>query len=72
VYSGVLATARGLVFSGSDEGNFFALDARTGKPLSDFQTGGQIVANPISFAIDGRQLVTIAAGRPLYVFEVKP
>ncbi len=67
-WAGVLATAGGLVFSGSDEGNFFALDARTGKPLWDFQTGGQIAANPVSFTIDGRQCVAIAANRVLYVF----
>jgi len=67
-WSGVLATAGGLVFSGSDEGNFYALDARTGKPLWDFQTGGPIAANPISFAVDGRQYIAIAANRVLYVF----
>jgi alcohol dehydrogenase (cytochrome c) len=66
-WAGVLSTAGGLVFSGSDEGNFFALDAKTGQPLWDFQTGGQIAANPISFAIDGRQQVAIAADRVLYV-----
>ena len=71
-WAGVLATAGGLVFSGSSEGNFFALDARTGKPLWDFQTGGLIAANPISFAIDGRQAVAIAANRVLYVFEAAP
>jgi alcohol dehydrogenase (cytochrome c) len=32
---GTLATAGGVVFSGSDEGNFYALDAETGKPLWD-------------------------------------
>jgi alcohol dehydrogenase (cytochrome c) len=67
-WAGVLATAGGLVFSGSDEGNFFALDARTGKPLWDFQTGGGIAANPVSFTIDGKQCVAIAADRVLYVF----
>jgi len=67
-WSGVLATAGGLVFSGSDEGNFYALDARTGEPLWDFQTGGPIAANPISFAVDGRQYIAIAANRVLYVF----
>ncbi len=67
-WAGVLATAGGLVFSGSDEGNFFALDARTGKPLWDFQTGGPIAANPVSFAVDGKQCVAIAADRVLYVF----
>jgi alcohol dehydrogenase (cytochrome c) len=69
-WAGVLSTAAGLVFSGSDEGNFFALDAKTGKPLWDFQTGGGIAANPISFNIDGRQCIAIAAGRVLYVFSL--
>jgi len=64
----VLSTAGGLVFSGTDEGNFYALDARTGKPLWDFQTGGSISSNPISFTMDGRQYVAITADRVLYVF----
>ena len=67
-WAGVLSTAGGLVFSGSDEGEFYALDALTGKPLWNFQTGGPIAANPISFAVDGRQRVAIAADRVLYVF----
>jgi alcohol dehydrogenase (cytochrome c) len=67
-WAGVLATGGGLVFSGSDEGNFYALDGRTGKPLWDFQTGGPIAANPISFAVDGKQYVAVAANRVLYVF----
>jgi alcohol dehydrogenase (cytochrome c) len=67
-WAGVLATGGGLVFSGSDEGNFFALDARTGKPLWDFQTGGPIAANPVSFAIAGKQCIAVAASRVLYVF----
>ncbi len=67
-WSGVLATAGGLVFCGANEGNFFALDAATGKPLWDFQTGGVVVANPISFLIDGKQHVAIAAGQALFVF----
>ena len=69
-WAGVLSTAGGLVFSGSDEGNFFALDAATGKPLWDFQTGAGIAANPISFTVDGRQAVAIAAGRVLYVLTL--
>jgi alcohol dehydrogenase (cytochrome c) len=67
---GVLSTAGGLVFSGSREGWFFALDARTGKPLWRFQTGGTIWANPVSFAVDGRQHVAIAAGGGLFVFAL--
>ena len=66
--AGILSTAGGLVFSGSDEGNFFALDAASGAPLWEFQTGGSIGANPISFTLDGHQCVAIAADRVLYVF----
>ncbi len=67
-WSGVLSTGGGLVFSGSDEGNFFALNASTGRPVWQFQTGGKIAANPISFGMDGKQYVAMAAGRVLYVF----
>lgn len=67
-WAGVLSTAGGLVFSGSDEGNFYALDARTGKPLWDFQTGGAVGANPISFTVDGKQRIAISANAVLYVF----
>ena len=67
-WAGVLSTAGGLVFSGSDEGNFYALDARTGEPLWDFQTGGGITANPVSFTADGHQCIAISADRVLYVF----
>ena len=34
-WAGVLSSAGGLVFSGSDEGNFYALDARNGNALWD-------------------------------------
>jgi alcohol dehydrogenase (cytochrome c) len=67
-WSGVLSTAGGLVFSGSDEGNVFALDAVNGKPLWNFQTGGPVFSNPISFAVDGKQCVAFTADRVLYVF----
>jgi alcohol dehydrogenase (cytochrome c) len=64
----VLATAGGLVFGGTDEGNVFAIDASTGAPLWQFQAGGGVRTNPISFAIEGRQHVAISAGGALFVF----
>jgi len=70
-WAGVLSTAGGVVFGGSNEGNFYALDALSGKPLWDFQTGGAIAANPISFLIDGKQHVAIAAGHSLFVFGLQ-
>lgn len=65
---GVLSTAGGLVFSGNRDGNFFALDAASGRPLWHFQTGGLVWANPISFLVDGRQCVAIASGSAIFLF----
>jgi alcohol dehydrogenase (cytochrome c) len=67
-WAGVLSTGGGLVFGGSNEGNFYALDAKSGKPLWDFQTGSSIESNPISFVIDEQQHVAVAAGRAIFVF----
>jgi alcohol dehydrogenase (cytochrome c) len=71
-YSGVLSTAGGLVFGGTREGNFFALDAETGQPLWRFQTGAPIAADPVSFLVDGRQHIALAAGQAIFVFAIKP
>jgi alcohol dehydrogenase (cytochrome c) len=69
-WAGVMSTAGGLVFGGSNEGNFFALDDTTGEALSEFQTGGEVRANPITFMVDGRQYVAVAAGVSLFVFAL--
>lgn len=69
-WAGVMATAGGLVFGGSNEGNFFALDEKTGKPLWQFQTGGSIRSGPMSFLADGKQHVSIAGGRAIFVFAL--
>ena len=66
----MLSTAGGLVFGGSEEGDFFALDASTGKSLWNFQTGGEITANPITYLSNGKQHVVIAAGQALLAFAL--
>jgi alcohol dehydrogenase (cytochrome c) len=68
--AGLLSTAGGLLFGGTAEGNFFALDAFTGQALWQFQIGSEIRANPISFAVDGKQYVAIAAGNAIVAFAV--
>jgi alcohol dehydrogenase (cytochrome c) len=70
LWAGVMATAGGLVFGSTNEGNVYALDATTGAALWDFQTGGSCAANPISFQLDGRQHVAIACGLALFVFAL--
>src|SRR5262249_14227609 len=69
-WAGVMSTAGGLVFSGSNEGNFFALDATTGKPLWQFQTGAAIRSGPIAFGAAGKQHIAVAAGRAVFVFAL--
>ena len=66
--AGLLSTAGGLVFGSSGEGDFFALDSQSGKPLWRFQTGGRMASNPVSYAVDGEQRIAIAAGHAIYVF----
>jgi alcohol dehydrogenase (cytochrome c) len=68
--AGVLATRGDVVFAASAEGNLIALDARSGKSLWYFQTGGQIMASPISYSVDGMQFVAIVAGNMLYSFAL--
>jgi PQQ-dependent dehydrogenase (methanol/ethanol family) len=63
VYSGVLATAGDVVFYGTLEGWFVALDARTGTELWKFHTGSGIVGNPITYlGPDGKQYVAVYSG----------
>jgi glucose dehydrogenase len=59
--SGVLTTATDLVFSGSREGHFFALDARSGALLWRTSLGGTVLSGPMSYAVGGRQYVAVSA-----------
>ena len=70
-WAGLLATAGGLVFGGTNEGTFFALHAESGKLLWSFQTGGPVLANPVSYSSGGKQHVAIAAGRTLLTFAIE-
>jgi alcohol dehydrogenase (cytochrome c) len=66
--AGLLSTAGGLLFAGDQQGFLTAHDARTGKPLWHFNTGRQISASPISYAVRGVQHVAIAAGANVIAF----
>ena len=59
--SGVMTTSD-LVFQGTAEGDFNAMDARTGKVIWTKNLGTGIVAPPITYLVDGVQYVTIAVG----------
>jgi alcohol dehydrogenase (cytochrome c) len=66
-YGGLLSTGGGLVF-GASGGFCFALDADTGREVWRLALGGTTKAAPISFAVDGRQVIAVAAGHALFVF----
>jgi alcohol dehydrogenase (cytochrome c) len=66
----VLSTAGGLVFSGTDEGNFFALDAVSGKPLWEIFMGHAARSNPISYEVDGKQYIFETAGNAYMAFTL--
>ena len=66
--NGVMATAGNILFGGTTEGNIFALDAKTGKHLWRFATGGFVISNPITYMAAGKQYVAMTAGDVLIAF----
>jgi alcohol dehydrogenase (cytochrome c) len=58
----VLSTAGGLIFTGDVEGHFFALDARNGHKLWQFQTGSGNRGSSITYWVNGRQYIATPSG----------
>jgi len=58
----VLSTAGDLIFSGDPEGNFFALDAKTGAKLWSFQTGSGHRGSAVSYSVNGKQFIATPSG----------
>ena len=67
---GTVSTAGGLLFFGDDAQSFEAVDAQNGKPLWHFNTGQDMSASPMTYAIDGRQYVAIAVGSDIFTFAL--
>jgi alcohol dehydrogenase (cytochrome c) len=65
-----MTTAGGVVFFGDDAQSFEAVDARDGKPLWHFNTGQDIGASPMTYAVQGKQYVAVAAGSDIYSFAL--
>src|SRR5690349_5425208 len=63
VWSGALVTAGDVVFYGTMDNWFKAVNARTGEVLWQFRTDSGIIGQPITYrAPDGKQYVAILAG----------
>jgi len=69
--AGILTTASDLLFSGGREGYFYALDARTGAPLWKANVGGTVASGTMTYSVNGRQYVSVAAGNSLFTFALK-
>jgi alcohol dehydrogenase (cytochrome c) len=70
-WGGVMSTASGLVFYCDDAGAFAAVDAKTGAPLWHFNTNQSLRASPMTYALDGRQYVAVAAGPNIIAFALQ-
>jgi alcohol dehydrogenase (cytochrome c) len=59
---GIMATAGGVVYTGEGNGTFKGYDSATGNLLWKFQAGAGVNAPPVSYTIDGKQYIAVAAG----------
>jgi glucose dehydrogenase len=63
VWSGTVATAGDVVFYGTMDGYFKAVDAKTGDPLWQFKTDSGVISQPVSYkGPDGKQYVAVLSG----------
>ncbi|MGC1461500.1 MAG: PQQ-binding-like beta-propeller repeat protein [Terracidiphilus sp.] len=65
--AGVMSMAGGLIAFGAGD-QFEIDDARTGKPLWSFGLSQQAHSSPMSFGINGKQYLAVAAGDTVYAF----
>ncbi|MBV9612620.1 MAG: PQQ-dependent dehydrogenase, methanol/ethanol family [Acidobacteriaceae bacterium] len=70
MWAGTVATAGGLVFFGDDDGQLVAVDAWTGEDLWHYSMGQLLTASPVTFSIEGKQYVVIAAATDVFAFSL--
>jgi PQQ-dependent dehydrogenase (methanol/ethanol family) len=62
MYAALTPTAGNVLFTGDLNGDFLALDARDGKSLYGFNTGGPIAGGIVTYELNGRQYIAVASG----------
>lgn len=68
--AGILTTAGHLLFTADNSGNLLALDPATGRTLWHLNVGGDLVASPMSYQLDGRQYLLVPIQDMLYAFSL--
>ena len=69
--AGILGTAGGLLFYGDPSGYFVAADERNGNTLWRVPLHATIKTSPMTYTVDGKQYVTLAAGSNVMTFAVE-
>jgi alcohol dehydrogenase (cytochrome c) len=62
--SAVTTTSGNVVFTGELTGDFLVLDARNGRELYRFNTGGAIGGGLVTYEQAGKQYVAVMSGKP--------
>ena len=68
--AGILTTAGHLLFSADNSGNLLALDPASGETLWHLNLGGELVASPMTYELDGRQYILMPVMDVLYAFAL--
>jgi len=68
--AGILTTAGHLLFTADNSGNLLALDPATGKTLWHLNVGGDLIASPMTYEIDGRQYLIVPIQDNVYAFAL--
>jgi len=68
--AGILTTAGHLLFTADNAGNLLALDPASGKTLWHLNIGGELLASPMTYQLEGRQYVIIPIMDKLYAFAL--
>ena len=68
--AGILTTAGHLLFTADNSGNLLALDPATGKTLWRLNVGGELVASPMTYELNGRQYLLVPIQDNLFAFAL--
>lgn len=68
--AGILTTAGKLLFTGDNSENLLALDPATGKTLWHVNLGDHLVTSPMTYEIDGRQILLTPVGNVIFAWAL--